>query len=279
MTQFSMPKRPDVDAGIAAIYADKIAHNLTAHEAHVLEVIAREREFGLAACRAGRITDGESVIARARSILERATLSREAFVVSDSFLCAAEGFVHFRSGRTDAAGLSMYTAIDRCRELRDTFDYPAEGRRIHLACNAARVDVQAGQHDRASTTIVQLLNLIFTSDRRFWPYPDLEYASGPDRLDNGARWELMDQALAVVGTLDRDALSRVADAFPALPAGQPQPRVDQAVRFLTAVRAHSSNDLKVFLACCTEFFPSGGQYLPRASRHLADLLVTTARNR
>ncbi len=270
--------RTDAEANIAAIYVEKIARDLTADEAHVLGSIARTRERGLALCRAGKVRDGGSVIARARSVLTRASLSKEAFVLSDSFLCAGEGFVHFRSGRVDAATSSMLTAMDRCRELRDAYGYPVEGRRIHLACNAVRIWVEAGKHEESSIVLAQLLNLIDTSDRRFWPYPDLEYVSGPDRLDDDVRWELMDQALAVVSRLDPEALGQVAAAFPSSPGGGTQPLTARTRCFVEAVRAYSSGDLETFLARCVEFFQAGAQHLPRAFGHLVDRLATVKAN-
>jgi hypothetical protein len=266
--------RTDAEANIAAIYMERIARDLTADEARVLESIARIRERGLALCRAGQVRDGGSMIAQARSVLTRASISREAFVLSDSFLCASEGFVHFRSDRVDAATSSMLMAIDRCRELRDAYGYPVEGRRIHLACNTVRVRVEAAKHEENSIVIAQLLNLIDTSDRRFWPYPDLEYVSEPDRLDDDVRWELMDQALAVVRRLDREALGQVAAAFPASPGGGTQPLAARTRCFVEAVRAHSLGDLETFVARCAEFFPAGAQHLPRSFGHLVDRLAT-----
>jgi hypothetical protein len=253
---------------------ERIARDLTADEARVLESIARTREQGLALCRAGQVHDGESMIARARGMLTRADIGREAFVLSDSFLCAGEGFVHYKSNRADAATSSMLTAIDRCRELRDAYGYPVEGRRIHLACNAVRIRVEAARHKESSIVAARLLNLIDTSDRRFWPYPDLEYVSGPDRLDDDLRWELMDQALAVVRRLDHEALGQVAAAFPTSPEGVTQPRTARTRCFVEAIRAHSSGDIETFLARCIEFFPAGAQHLPRTFGHLVDRLAT-----
>lgn len=264
----------DAEANIAETYVEKIARDLTADEARILESIASRRERGLALCRAGKVRDGGSEIARARSVLTQASLSREAFVLSDSFLCAGEGFVHFRSGDFDAATSSMLTAIDRCRELRDSYGFPVEGRRIHLACSAVRVQVEAGKHQESSMVLAQLVNLIDTSDRHYWPYPDLEYVSGPDRLDDDVRWELMDQALAVVSRLDREALGHVATAFSPLPRGVTQPLTARTRCFLEAVRAHSSGDLETFLVRCVAFFPAGPERLPRAFRHLVDRLAT-----
>jgi hypothetical protein len=270
--------RTDAEANIAAIYLARIARDLTADEARVLESIARTRERGLALCRAGKVRDGGSMIAQARNVLTRASISREAFVLSDSFLCASEGFVHFRSDRVDAAISSMLTAIDRCRELRDAYGYPVEGRRIHLACNTVRVRVEAAEHEENPIVMAQLLNLIDTSDRRFWPYPDLEYVSEPDRLDDDVRWELMDQALAVVRRLDREALGQVAGAFPSSPGRVTQPLAAQTRCFMEAVRAHSLGDLETFVARCAEFFPAGAQHLPRTFRHLVDRLATVRAN-
>jgi hypothetical protein len=265
--------RPDAEADIAAIYLERIARDLTGEEASILESIAGTRERGLALCRAGQVHDGGSIIAQARSVLTRANLSREAFVLSDSFLCASEGFAHYKSGRADAAISSMRTAIDRCRELRDAYGYPVEGRRIHLACSTERVRVDAAEHEESSITVAQLLNLIDTSDRRFWPYPDLEYASEPDRLDDDVRWELMDQALAVARRLDRKALGQVAAAFPTSPGGITQPLVTRTRCFLAAVRAHSLGDHETFLARCAEFFPADAQHLPRTFAYLANRLA------
>jgi hypothetical protein len=270
--------RTDAEAKIAALYMEKIACALTADEARVLESIARTRERGLALCRAGKVRDGGSMIAQARSVLTRANIRREAFVLSDSFLCAAEGFVRFKSDRVDAATSSMLTAIDRCRELRDAYGYPVEGRRIHLACNAVRIRVEAAKHDENSMAIAQLLNLIDTSERRFWPYPDLEYVTGPDPLDDDVRYELMDQALAVVRRLDREDLGQVAATFPSFSGGVTQPLAARTQCFLEAVRAHSLGDFETFLGCCAEFFPSGAQHLPRAFRHLVDQLVSVSAN-
>ncbi|MFF4760819.1 hypothetical protein [Streptomyces sp. NPDC001292] len=213
------------------------------------------------------------MIARARDMLTRAEIGREAFVLSDSFLCAGEGFAHFKSGRADAAVSSILKAMDRCRELRDAWDYPVEGRRIHLACNAARVHVEAGKHKESSAVLAQLLNLIDTSDRRFWPFPDLEYLSKPDRLEGDIRRHLMDQVLAVVSRLDAEALSHVAAVFSYPPRGVSNGAAARARCFVKAVRAHTSGDFETFLACCIEFFPPGAQHFPRSFRTLTERLT------
>jgi hypothetical protein len=212
------------------------------------------------------------MVARARSELTVADIGREAFVLSDSFLCASEGFVQFKSGRAEAAKSSMLTAIDRCRELHDVYGYPVEGRRIHLACNAARVQVESAKNGDSSIVLAQLLNLIDTSDRRFWPYPELEYVTEPDRFDHDVRWELMDQVLAVVRRLDREAVAAVIDAFPASSMGVIKPLTARTRNFIEAVHDDSSGDLETFLARCIEFLPAGAQRLPRSFRHLADRL-------
>jgi hypothetical protein len=264
--------RTDAEASIAAIYMEKFTRDLTVDEARVLESITGIRERGLAFCRAGNVRDGGAMIAHARGVLTRASISREAFVLADSFLCASEGFLHFRCCRADAAVSSMLMAIDRCRELRDAYSYPVEGRRIHLACNAVRVQAESARYQEVPVAIGQLLNLIDRSDRRFWSYPELEYASEPDRLDDDVRWELMDQVLAVARRLSREESGQVTAAFPSSP-GEVTPLAARARCFLEAVNAHSSGDLETFAARCTEFFPAGPQYLPRAFRHLADRLT------
>ena len=272
------PVRTGNEAALAAIYEEKISYDLTADEARVLESIAGTRERGLALCRAGDIRTGGSVIAHARSALTRASIGREAFVLADSSLCASEGYLHFRCSRADAAISSMLMAIDRCRELRDAYSYPVEGRRIHLACNAVRVQVEAGRYGESLTAIAELLNLIDSSDRRFWPYPELEYASEADHLDDDVRWELVDQVLAVGIRLNYEALGRVADAFPSSPK-EATPLAARTRCFIEAVHAHSSGDLKTFAGRCTEFFPAGAQCLPRSFRYLASRLVTVMADR
>ncbi|MFI1538136.1 hypothetical protein [Streptomyces anandii] len=267
--------RAGAEAEIAAIYGERITRDLTGSEARLLESITDTRERGLALCRAGRIHAGGALIARARATLTRADIGREAFVLSDSFLCAGEGFVHFKSDRPDAAVSSMIEAIDRCRELRDAWGYPVEGRRIHLACNAARVRAEAARHEESSVVLAQLVNLIATSDRRFWPYPDLEYLSGPDPLGDDARWELLDQVLTAVSRLAPEALGRVTAALPSDPPGhEPHPLVTRARCFTEAIRAHASEDFEAFLSHCTDFPPPAPHHLPRASRHLVERLLT-----
>lgn len=265
------------EAGIAAAYSERINRDLTVGEARLLESITETRERGLALCRAGRIHAGATLIARARATLTRADIGEEAFVLSDSFLCAGEGFVHFKSDRPDAAVSSMFEAIDRCRELRDAWGYPVEGRRIHLACNATRVRAEAGRHEESPVVLGQLLNLIATSDRRFWPYPDLEYLSAPDPLGDDARWELTDQVLAVVSRLAPEVLGRVTAALPSHPPGhEPHPLAARARCFTEAIRAHASGDFEAFLSLCAEFAPPGPRHLPRAARHLAERLPLKA---
>ncbi|MFD6115525.1 hypothetical protein ACFWG0_36320 [Streptomyces yangpuensis] len=268
----SLPRR-DAEADIAADYTERIRRDLTKGEARLLESISGPRERGLALCRAGRIQDGGSLMAHARGMLTRAKISREAFVLADSFLCAAEGFVHFTSGGTDAAVSSMLLALDRCRELRDSWNYPVEGRRIHIACNTERVRVEAGHTQESSVVLAQLLNLIDTSDRRYWPYPHLEYDSEPDRLDDDVRWELTDQALAVLARLDPKALGQVAALF-AWPDGEAtSPWAARARCFTEALHADASGDLEAFLTSCAAFFPSGPQRLPRAFENLSKRLL------
>ncbi|MFI8520880.1 hypothetical protein ACIGEZ_24085 [Streptomyces sp. NPDC085481] len=268
----TLPGR-DADAGISADYAERMKRDLTEGEGRLLESIAGTRERGLALCRTGRIHDGGSLVAHAREMLTRGKTSREAFVLADSFLRAAEGFVYFSSGRTDAAVSSMLLALDRCRELRDSWNYPVEGRRIHIACNTERVRVGAGHGQASSVALAQLLNLIDTADRRFWPHPHLEYASEPDLLDDEARWELTDQALAVLPRLDLEALDQVVAAFPWPNADATSPWAARARCFTEALHADASGDPETFLTSCAAFFPSGPQRLPRAFGSLSKRLL------
>jgi hypothetical protein len=265
--------RRDAEADIAADYTERIRRDLTKGEARLLESISGPRERGLALCRAGRIQDGGSLMTHARGMLTRAKISREAFVLADSFLCAAEGFVHFTSRQTDAAISSMLLSLDRCRELRDSWNYPVEGRRIHIASNIERVRVETGQAQESSVVLAQLLNLIDTSERRYWPHPHLEYDSEPDRLDDDVRWELTDQALAVLARLDLKALGQVAASFAWSDEEARSPWAARARCFTEALHADASGDLETFLTGCAAFFPSGPQGLPRAFGSLSKRLL------
>jgi hypothetical protein len=266
--------RKQFDADLDAAYAKRMARSLSADEIQVLGEVTSGREQGLALCRAGDLGPGARAIGSARLRLTQARVGREAFVLSHSFLCAAEGFLHYRSGRSAAASSSLLAAIADCRELHDDFGYPVEGRRIHLACNLARVDVAAGHQARSSRTLARLLTLLENADRRYWPFPELEYATGPDLLPGAARWDLADQALDVARRLDAAAFAALHDQCPQSTNGDGRELAARTRCFLTAVRSDQIGEVTSFLERCVEFFPPGPGSLPRGFRHLAERLRT-----
>lgn len=266
--------RRNAEAEIEAIYSARIARDLTGEEARDLAAIAAKRELALATCRAGRVTDAVATIVQARRMLSETVMGREAFVLSDSFLCAGEAFVHYRSGLAGEAISHLLAAIERCRELRDAYGFPVEGRRIHLACNILRVQAEAATKE-SSALATQLIKLIGTSRRVYWPYPDLEYASEPDTLDDDVRAELMDQCLAVIPRLAPQSLTRVAAGL-AYPASGGSQAAIGAQSFVAAIAAYAAGDTETFLQRCIDFFPSAAHQLPRACKHLGDRLSAIA---
>jgi hypothetical protein len=265
-----------IDARLDEAYSTRMAQALSAQEIQLLGIVTGDRERGLALCRAGNLGEGDTAISRARRRLVHADVGREAYVLSDSFLCAAEAFVHYRSGRLQAATSSLVAAIDGCRELRDEFGYLAEGRRIHLACNLARVELAADQQARSSRTLAQLLALLDTADRRHWPLPDLEYTTGPDTLPNDARWDLADQILDVGRRLDVSGVRALRDDSPT-PTHRDSDNLAARTRcFLEAAHSDQTGDVDSFLNRCSEFFLPGPNSMPRGFRHLAKRLAVVS---
>jgi hypothetical protein len=277
------PAHSDVEAAVAHDYARIFAADLTAAEIDRMRSSTNMREHGLQLCRSGNVAQGAPAVSEARAIIQDANLGREAADVADSFLCAAESYVCYKSGRFDEARDFSLRAIARCRDLRDAYHYPVEGRRAHLVRNIARVEVEAGNYSDSAHLASSMLHLLDSQERCHWPYPDLEYATEPDELSDEARWALMDQTLQVLGLLASRApaeiLERIAADFPCTGTDDmagPEPHAVRPRHFVDAMAAYACRADRRFLARCEQFFMPGPAYLPLAFQQLVDRFAEAA---
>ncbi|MFD5880905.1 hypothetical protein [Streptomyces yangpuensis] len=135
------------------------------------------------------------------------------------------------------------------------------------------MQAEMGKSRDSAPPLAGLLHLIDSADRRFWPYPHLEYDTGPDALDEDVRWELMDQVLAVVMRLGAEDLGQVVAALVDLSTCATGPMANRARSFTQALQADALGDVKACLRCSAAFFPPGPQHLPRAFAGLAKRLL------
>ncbi len=171
-----------------------MAERLDEEEIRTLGIATDSRERGLCAARNGRLEEAIMLIAAARTIYGSANLSTQASECAEAFQTAAESYVQYKSSDYAAAVLSMSHSLRLCEVLANTYGYPLEMRRIHLARNIARIRASAGYTEEALRICAKLLQYIGGNEDA-WPLPYSGQARRHLLYDDAALF-ILDQVLA-----------------------------------------------------------------------------------
>lgn len=175
-----------------------MAQRLPVREIEALGECTDLREAGLRAARAGELVVGARLVGEARANIERVELGEEAATMFETYQLAAESYLDYRNARCGAAAQRMRGAIAHANKLRTRYGYVVELRRIHLAANLVRIEVQRGHHGAALEGGLGLLDYIAGAPDA-WPWRELGI-NDPDRLSADARLFVVDQVLRPLNT-------------------------------------------------------------------------------
>ena len=277
----SARSRPDHGDLVSSVYQTRLTGLVSPAELDIFQRSAELREEGLALCRSGHGTAGATKVEHAAALVKKHLENPEAIEVAQSLQFAAEAYVKYREADWAAAGTCLKAALRCCQQLHDRWDYPVEGRRIHLVCNLARNEARAGNDQLAANLAVSMLNRLDAGEG-FWPFPELDLRTPDDSLVQTDRWLLADQALSVAGIAAEHSspisLRILATEFPlvASTAGT----IYRARIWLDGIVAIADGDTDRFLLRCAEFFADGPDLLSGAwtemTKKFAEHLLSAA---
>ena len=228
----------------------------------VVEQIARASKLRGEAMRAVRQDNVDLAVQKlcAATAYMDAGGCRESQLVMDQFHVSMEAYIDYRCGHYARARAGMERAIRLVNALESDFGYDfLDGRRIHLACNLARVEGYRGNKALAARLLTDLLHYV-AGARHQWPYPELGSPVEDvhtDPVEGSMVFDQVARELALLHVGEEEAMDVEAELDRLADAAGTDARLETLREWVLLKRARAQEDSSAYWERAARFLRRG----------------------
>ena len=264
--------RPNVnfDEQYSALFMQKLTESLPSLEVEFISSQSNRREEGLSLIRKGAVSDGSEVLSKSRYLIQKTIISKETFLILDTFQSAAEAYLHYKTGEFSSAMKMTLQSIESQRILRVEFNHNFEIRKVHLTVNIIRIMVSNQNSEEALIHSCNLLKYIWL-DNKICPFESNSWGN-KENISIEEKMILSDQIINEIGILIRKKSVDSALIIHSLEDLKNEfyyiTEANKVNLWLKTQIEFNSQNLELFINTTTSFFKDGPEYLHYSWKHL-----------
>lgn len=268
--------RPNVnfDEQYSALFMRKLTESLPSLEVKFISSLSNRREEGLSLLRKGAVCEGSEVLSKLRYLIQKTNISKETFLILDTFQSAAEAYLHYKTSEFSNAIKMILQSIESQRILHIEFNHNCEIRKIHLTVNIIRIMVSNQNSEEALVHSCNLLKYVWLNGKKC-PLETNDWEN-KENMTVEEKMILSDQIINEIGKL----INKKSVDF-ALIIHSLEDLVNELSCIIEANKINlwlktqiefNSQNLELFINTTTSFFKDGPEYLHYSWRHLESQL-------
>lgn len=268
--------RPNVnfDEQYSALFMQRLTESLPSLEVKFISSLSNRREEGLSLLRKGAISEGSEILSELRYSIQKTRISKETFLILDTFQSAAEAYFHYRTSEFPSAIKMTLQSIESQRILRVEFNHNFEIRKIHLTVNIIRIMVSNENSEEALVHSCNLLKYIWLNSKSC-PF-ESNFWGNKEMISTEEKMILSDQIINEIGILIRKKSVDSALIIHSLEDLKNEfyniTEASKVNLWLKTQIEFNSQNLELFINTSTSFFKDGPEYLHYSWRHLESQL-------
>lgn len=266
---------PDWDKKYSALFMQQLKESLSSAEVKFIESLSSRREEGLSLIRKEKISEGSEVLLKLRHLIQKTNISKETFLILDTFQSAAEAFLHYKTGEFSSAIKMILQSIESLRILNIKFNHHhCEIRKCHLTVNVIRIMVHNQNSEEALLKSCNLLKYVWMSGKKY-PFETYDWGD-KEKITIEEKMVLSDQIINVIGILIHkksvDSLLIVHSLEDLINEFSCVIEANKVILWLKAQIEFNSQHLELFIQSTSSFFKNGPEYFHYSWRHLESQL-------
>ncbi|MDZ7899445.1 MAG: hypothetical protein U5N85_15655 [Arcicella sp.] len=265
----------NLDEKYSALFMQKLTESLPSLEVKFISSLSNRREEGLLLVREGAVLEGSEVLAKLRYSIQRTNVSKETFLILDTFQSAAEAYLYYKTSEFSSATKMTLQSIESQRILNIKFNHHHyEIRKIHLTVNMIRIMVSNQNSEQALAHSCNLLKYVWLNGKKC-PFETDDWGH-KEIMTTEEKMILSDQIINEIGKLIHQksidsvliiqSLEDLTNEFSCII------EANKINLWLKTQIEFNSQNLELFFNTTTSFFKDGPEYLHYSWKHLESQL-------
>lgn len=265
----------DWDKKYSALFMQQLRESLSSPEVKFIESLSSRREEGLALIRKEAISEGSEVLLELRYLIQKTNISKETFLILDTFQSAAEAYLHYKTSELSSAIKMILQSIESLRILNIKFNHHhCEIRKCHLTVNVIRIMVSNQNSEEALVHSCNLLKYVWLNNIKC-PFETYDWGN-KEKITIEEKMILSDQIINEIGKLiHKKSVDYVLIIHNLEDLKNDLSCIIEANKIILWLKAQielNSQNLELFIKSTSSFFENGPEYFHSSWRHLENQL-------
>jgi len=260
----------NIDEQYSVLFMQKLTESLPSIEVKFISSLSNRREEGLSLLRKGAISEGSEILSELRHSIQKTRISKETFLILDTFQSAAEAYLHYKTSGFSSAIKMILQSIESQRILRVEFNHNFEIRKCHLTVNIIRIMVSNQNSEEALVHSCNLLKYVWLNGKKC-PFETYDWGN-KEKITIEEKMILSDQIINEIGKLIHkksvDSVLIVHSLEDLINEFSCIIEANKIILWLKTQVEFNSQNLELFINTTTLFFKDGPEYLHSSWKHL-----------